>query len=673
MIANDKFTWRHGLGLSAAAFALCAAVTAQAAPRWMEALDRGAVAVPAQDGGNLVSWRLLATDAPATRFDVYRDGKKITASALKGGTNLVDKAGTAQSTYVVKTRVRGRDVAASKPAVVWSDGYLSVPIEQPPGGVTPSGEAYSYTAHEASVGDLDGDGRYDIVLKWDPATSNKGPVTYPTNARDNAFDGYTGPVYLDAYTQEGKRLWRVNLGRNIRAGAHYTQFQVYDYDGDGRAELAVRTSDGTIDGSGRVLGEPNADWRETGGETVSLDRTGGKVVADGSMVAGLQGRILKGPEFLTIFDGLTGKALASEPYWPARDPRTDAPTAAQLKETWGDGYGNRADRFLAGTAYLDGQRPSIIMARGYYGRTAVAAWDWRGGKLTRRWVFDSAAPGNEAFGGQGNHQLSVADVDADGKDEIIYGAMAIDDNGHGLWSSGLRHGDAMAVSDLDPARPGLEKFGAHEEVRSNGGIGTAMLDARTGKVLWSTPAEKDTGRGVAADIDPRFAGAEAWGSNSDVLYSAQGKPIGKHPREMSFLVWWDGDELRELFDKNRITKWDWNEGRSRNVLEASGALHTSGTKNVPVVSADLFGDWREEVVWHTPDEKFLRIYTTPYPTARRLVTLMHDAQYRVAIAWQNTAYNQPPHPSFFLGDGMKTPPVPAIFTPRLPGAGLDRK
>lgn len=656
--SKRSFRLRHRRLLSAATLGLLTAFGAQAAPRWMEALDRGAVAVPAKDGGNLISWRLLATDAPQTTFDVYRDGKKINSRPLSGATNLVDKDGTAQASYVIRTLVDGQADEASQPTSVWADAYLSIPIQQPAGGVTPTGQAYTYTAHEASVADLDGDGRYEIILKWDPS-----------NAKDNAFDGYTGEVYLDAYTLEGKRLWRINLGPNIRAGAHYTQFQVFDYDGDGdgRAELAVRTSDGTVDGTGQMLGDAKADWREPGGETPSTDRTGGKVLADGSMVAPLQGRILKGPEFLTIFDGLSGKALASEPYWPQRDPRTAAPTAAQLTETWGDGYANRADRFLAGTAYLDGQRPSVIMARGYYARTTLAAWDWRDGKLTKRWVFDSATPGNEAFGGQGNHQLSVADVDGDGKDEIVYGAMVIDDDGRGLWSSGLRHGDAMAVSDLDPARPGLEKFGAHEEVGHNGGIGAAMLDARTGKVLWSTPATKDTGRGVAADIDPRFPGAEAWATNQDVLYTAQGKPIEgvKRPKELSFLVWWDGDELRELFDKNRINKWDWLTGQSHTVLEASGAVHSSGTKNVPVVSADLFGDWREEVIWHTPDEKFLRIYTTPHPTERRLVTLMHDAQYRVAVAWQNSAYNQPPYPSFFLGDGMKAPAVPQVIVRKL--------
>ncbi|PVM92723.1 rhamnogalacturonan lyase [Caulobacter endophyticus] len=658
--------------LAVSALALSAGA-AHAAPRWMEALDRGAVAVPAKDGGNLVSWRLLATDAPRIAFDVYRDGIKLNERPLTGATNFVDTAGSPQSTYVVKARVKGKDVETAKPVPVWADGYLSIPIEPPPAGATPTGEAYDYTAHEASVADLDGDGRYEIILKWDPNNPRETPTTYPSNAKDNAFDGYTGPVYIDAYTLEGKRLWRINLGRNIRAGAHYTQFQVYDYDGDGRAELAVRTSDGTIDGTGKVLGDANADWREPGGEVASTDRTGGKVQPDGSLVAPLQGRILKGPEFLTVFDGFTGKALASEPYWPARDPRTDAPTAAQLKETWGDGYGNRADRFLAGTAYLDGQRPSIIMGRGYYARSTIAAWDFRNGKLTRRWAFDSAAPGNEKFSDNGNHQLSVADVDGDGRDEIIYGSMAVDDNGEGLWSAGLGHGDAMGVSDLDPSRPGLEKFGAHEEVRKNGGIGSAMLDARTGKILWTTPAPTDTGRAVTADIDPRFPGSEAWASNSDILYTVQGKPIEgvKRPREMSFVVWWDGDDLRELYDKNRITKWDWTTGKSKNLLVATGAVATTGTKNVPVLSADLFGDWREEVIWHTPDEKFLRVYTTPYPTDRRLVTLMHDAQYRVAVAWQNTAYNQPPYPSFYLGEGMKAPPTPKIVVRKPGGARGD--
>jgi len=621
--------------------------------RRMEALDRGVVAVPALDGGVLVSWRLLGDDSPKTAFNLYRDGTKLNAKPVSGPTNFVDKTGGQNATYTVRAVVAGKEAAASAPAKIWADGYLSIPLDPPTGGVTPAGEAFTYTANDASVGDLDGDGRYEIVLKWDP-----------TNSKDNAFGGYTGPVYIDAYTLEGRRLWRIDLGRNIRAGAHYTQFQVYDLDGDGKAEVALRTSDGTVDGTGKVLGDPNADWRETGGERPQADRTGATTLPDGTKVARIQGRILKGPEFVTVFEGATGKALASAPYSPPRDPRTDAPSVEQMTEIWGDGYANRSDRFLAGTAYLDGRLPSLIFARGYYGRSTLAAWDFRNGKLTQRWLFDSAAPGNEAFGGQGNHQLSVADVDGDGRDEIVYGSMTVDDNGKGLWSAQLFHGDAMHVSDLDPSRPGLEKFGVHESPGRNGGVGAAMLDARTGKVLWSTPTDKDTGRGLAADIDPRFPGAEAWGTNSDALYNAQGKPIEgvKHPRQTNFAIWWDGDDLRELLDRNQISKWDWKTGEAKPLLTAEGMTSSNGTKANPALSADILGDWREEVIWRAEDNKSLRIYATPYVTQRRLVTLMHDPQYRVSIAWQNTAYNQPPHTSFYLGEGMKSPPRADIRT-----------
>jgi rhamnogalacturonan endolyase len=624
-----------------------------AAPRRMEALDRGLVAVPAIDGGVLVSWRLLGDEPAKTAFNLYRDGAKLNAAPLTGPTDFVDKTGGPTATYTVRAVVGGKAAPASPPAGVWAEGYLNLPIQPPADGVTPSGEAYAYTANDASVGDLDGDGRYEIVLKWDP-----------TNSKDNAFSGYTGPVYIDAYTLEGRRLWRIDLGRNIRAGAHYAQFQVYDLDGDGKAEVAMRTGDGTSDGTGTVLGDPNADWRGKDDEVPQADRTGATTRPDGTKVAKLTGRILKGPEYLTVFDGPTGKALASAAYSPPRDPRTDAPTTEQMTQIWGDGYANRSDRFLAGTAYLDGQRPSIVMARGYYGRTTLAAWDYRAGKLTQRWLFDSSAPGNEKFGGQGNHQLSVADVDGDGRDEIVYGSMAVDDDGKGLWSAELFHGDAMHVSDLDPTHPGLEKFGVHESPGKNGGVGAAMLDARTGKVLWSTPTDKDTGRGLAADIDPRFIGEEAWGTNSDLLYTAQGKPIEgvKHPRQTNFAIWWDGDDLRELLDKNQISKWDWKTGEARPLLTAEGVTSNNGTKSTPVLSADILGDWREEVIWRAEDNKSLRIYATPYVTQRRLVTLMHDPQYRVSIAWQNTAYNQPPHTSFYLGEGMKAPPRSDIRT-----------
>lgn len=613
-------------------------VLAQGAPklagRQIETLDRGLVAIPAE-GGNHVSWRLLGTDPKATRFTLYRDGKAIAQVSATQATSVLDKTGAAGSRYAVA-------VAGGKPGPAvtpWAGGYLAIPLDKPADRTTPEGETYGYTANDASVGDLDGDGRYELIVKW-----------YPTIAKDNAFSGYTGETLLDAYTLEGKRLWRIDLGRNIRSGAHYTQFMVYDLDGDGRAEIAMKTADGTIDGTGKAIGDPSKDWRH-GDEQVEVpDRTGSTVAADGRKTTTLKGRILAGPEYLTVFDGRTGRALATAPYAPWRDPSGDNPTFDQMKATWGDGYGNRSERYLAGVAYLDGHRPSLVFGRGYYARSVIAAWDYRGGKLARRWVFDSATPGNEKYGGNGNHQLSVADVDGDGRDEVFYGSMVVDDNGKGLWSSELGHGDAMHVSDLDPNHPGLEKFGVHEEMRKSGNRGAAMLDAKTGALLWSTPADKDTGRGIAIDIDPRHPGAEAWASNARELYDVKGNVIpGGHPKAANFGIWWDGDRLRELLDGNLISKWDWTKGTERTLLDPPGTTSNNGTKKNPSLSADILGDWREELILPSADSRELRIYATPFPTTERIVTLMHDPVYRLAVAWQNTAYNQPPHVSYYLG------------------------
>ena len=455
--------------------------------------------------------------------------------------------------------------------------------------------------------------------------------------RDNASRGTTDPPILEAYKLDGTLLWRINLGRNIREGAHYTQFMVYDLDGDGKAEVACKTADGTVDGQGVTIGDAEADW----------------VNADG--------KILDGPEFFTIFDGLTGAALATADYVP---PRGDV-------GAWGgiggngnnDRNGNRVDRLLACVAYLDGVRPSVVMCRGYYGRSVLAAWDWREGKLTSRWVFDSAQPGWEKYSGQGNHNLTVADVDADGKDEIVYGSMCVDDDGTGLYSTDLRHGDAMHVSDLDPGRPGLEVWGIHEnEVPIPGyedGFGAALFDARTGEILWGKDAGRDVGRGVAADIDPRYPGAECWGGSGG-LRTIKGEDIGPRPKSQNFLVWWDGDLLRETLNGTRIAKWDWDQGTEVALLTAEGCSSNNGSKSTPALSADLLGDWREEVLWRSQDNQELRLYTTTIPTSHRFRTLMHDPQYRLSIAWQNVAYNQPPHVGFFLGAGMDTPPRPNI-------------
>ncbi|ONK14770.1 RICIN domain-containing protein [Streptomyces sp. MP131-18] len=572
----------------------------------MEDLNRGLVSVRSGDG-NLVSWRLLGTEGYDTAFNVYRGSTKVNGSPITDSTNYLDRGAPADAAYTVRAVVDGTEQEPSEGSLRFTGGnYLDVPLQRPGSGYTPV---------EASPGDVNGDGQYELIVKWDP-----------DNAKDNSQSGVTGNVYIDAYQLNGQRLWRIDLGRNIRAGAHYTQFQVYDYDGDGRAEVAMKTADGTRDGQGGVIGNANADHRNSGGY------------------------ILSGPEYLTMFNGQTGAEMDTVNYEP---PRGSVPS-------WGDDYGNRVDRFLAGTAYLDGQRPSLVMARGYYTRAVIAAWDFRDGQLTRRWTFDSNASGNGAAYGQGNHQLSIADVDADGRQEIVYGAATIDDNGRLMYSTGYGHGDALHVGDFVPSRSGLEVFSIHE---SGNQPGSDLHDARTGQNIHRTPTSgsEGPGRGVAADIYAGNPGAEFWGSgpNMNQLRNSSGGNVGRNPSSANFLAWWDADPVRELLDGTRIDKY--GTGGDTRLLTASGVAASNGTKSTPVLSGDLFGDWREEVIWRHSDNNALRIYATSTATDVKLHTLAHDAQYRVALAWQNTAYNQPPHPSYFLGAGMTRPPQPNVY------------
>jgi hypothetical protein len=587
----------------------------------MERLNRGLVAVRTNTG-NYVGWRLLGFEAANTGFDVYRDGSKINDAPIVNSTNYVDAEGGAEAEYSVRAIANGTE-AGSETASTWAEQYLEIPLQIPAGGTTPSGEAYTYSANDASIGDVDGDGQYEIILKWDPS-----------NAKDNSQSGYTGNVYLDAYRLDGTRLWRIDLGRNIRAGAHYTQFMVYDFDGDGRAEVACKTSDGSRDGQGNLVvpeggtANANADYRNA------------------------SGYVLTGNEYLTVFDGLTGAELATVDYVPARGNVS----------SWGDDYGNRVDRFLWGVAYLDGERPSLVAARGYYTRTVIVAWDFRDGALTRRWTFDR--PSNDAYSGQGDHSLSIADVDADGRQEIVYGAMAVDDNGMGLYSTGLGHGDALHVGDLDPSRPGLEVFNIQERVDD---AGSNFRDARSGMVLWRKPtssgSDEGPGRGASADILASNPGAEMWSSGGGIsgLFNAAGTNVGRTPGSCNFLSWWDADPLRELLDGDHIDKY--GTSADTRLLTATDCSSNNGTKSTPALSGDILGDWREEVIWRRTDNRALRLYTTTAVTERRIFTLLHDPQYRVALAWQNTAYNQPPHPSFAIGDGMADPPTPNISVP----------
>lgn len=616
---GTMFAWRGTKRCVPAAILMSLlAIRSVPAARQMESLGRGLVAVNLGGGQVYVGWRMLGTDPNDIAFNLYRvtgngDAEKLNGRPLTRSTNYVDRAVdlSLPNAYFVAAVWDGAEQEAGVPFALPADApaqpYLSIPLRTPDG----------YTPNDASVGDLDGDGEYEIVLHQ------------TGRSHDNAHSGMTDPPIFEAYKLDGTFLWRVDLGRNIREGAHYTQFMVYDLDGDGRAEFACRTADGTVDGLGHVIGDPNADYRRS------------------------NGYILDGPEFLTVFDGLTGAALATTYYLPPRGRVSD----------WGDSYGNRVDRFLACVAYLDGERPSLVMCRGYYTRAVLAAWNWRDGELTHVWTFDSddGTPGNRDYRGQGNHNLSVADVDDDGKDEIIYGACAIDDDGTGLYSTGLGHGDAMHVSDIDPGRPGLEVWGIHENPRHP--FGANLRDAATGQVLWGQPAD-DVGRGVCMDLDPRYRGYECWASGISGLYDCTGLRIsGAKPGTCNMGVWWDDDLLREILDGTTIDKWDYANSRNERLLTAYqyDAASNNGTKANPCLCADILGDWREEVIWRTADNSELRIFTTTILTDRRFYTFMHDPVYRLGVAWQNVAYNQPAHTGFYFGEDMTQPPCPDIM------------
>lgn len=598
---------------------LTASVFAQ---RQMENLDRGVIAI--KDKGHFfIGWRVLGTDPDNLAFNLYRKSGtkkavKLNEKPISGATNFIDTKANAQeeNTWFVKTVLKGKESDAKGsftiPASSSDKDYLSIMLK----------EIEGYTANDLSVGDLDGDGRYDLIVHM----TGKG--------HDNSHTGITDPPIFQAYTLEGKFLWQINLGKNIREGAHYTQFMVYDLDGDGIAELVCKTADGTTDSQNNVVGDASKDW------------------VDRDPNSGTYGKILKGPEYLSVFDGRTGKLVTTVDYIAERGDL--AGWGGHGGSGGNDTKGNRIDRFTACVAYLDGVHPSVVMCRGYYGRTVLAAWDFKNGKLTSRWVFDSKDSENP-YSGMGNHNLTVADVDNDGKDEIIYGSMCVDDNGQGLYTTGFRHGDAIHVSDLDPDIPGLEVFGIHEIENGTTGPGATIFAAKDGKVLFTGSINEDVGRGVADNIDPELRGAQFWYSGSPDLYDMKGKVVGKAPSSINFLIYWDGDTSRELLDSNHIDKY--NKGR---LFTATGAVSNNGTKSTPALSADIFGDWREELILRSEDNKELRIYSTTIPTDVRQYTLMHDPQYRLSIAWQNVGYNQPPHTSFYMGKDMKPAPKPNV-------------
>ena len=589
-----------------------------------EKLSRGLIGIPTEEG-MYFSWRMTLEDAAGLQFDLYRSSGggaevKLNKEPIDRTSDFLDRT----VDYTVDNRWTLK--ATTGEVATWTrlkgekrNPYLSIPVCKPEDGEI-AGESFTYTANDCSVGDLDGDGEYEIILKWSPSNSKRPPQR-----------GFTGNTYLDAYKMDGRRLWRIDLGPNVRSGAATTNFLVFDFDGDGCAEICCKTGDGTVDGLGHRIGDAQADWRTWDKKSPTY------------------GKIVNGPEYLTVFEGRTGKELDSKEYIPTRYPL----------DGWGgvggncgnDNTGGRSDRFTAGVAFLDGKTPSPIMVRGWYGRTVVAAWTFTNGALKHTWTFDSAAPGWEAYSGMGNHSVTVADFDGDGCDEICVGAMTVDHDGKGLFTTGLRHGDALHAGSFIPSRQGMQVFGVHENEGDNEIVkrtpAVAMFDGATGEIIWQDGLGQDAGRGVAADIDPRYDGAECWCNIGGLRRGDTGEIISnRKPDSCNFTIYWDADPLAELLDHVSISKWNWNAESTDLLLKAEGVVSNNGTKGNPCLSGDILGDWREEVIWPSEDQTELRIYSTTIPAVDRRATWMNDRQYRLAIAWQNVAYNQPPHPSF---------------------------
>ena len=609
-------------------------VAAAAQPRYdmekinREMLDRGVVAI--KNGQQVVvSWRTLRSDTVHQQYDVYRNGEKLNPQPLtSGGTFFIDEHPLSDGAiYEVKGGGRNGHYTLKADA---PDGYLPIRINKPEEGTAPDGRTFFYSANDASVGDVDGDGQYEIIMKWEPS-----------NAHDNAHDGFTGPTLLDCYRLDGTHLWRISLGHNVRSGAHYTPFMVYDFDGDGKAELMVRTSDGTVDGQGKIIGDASADYRHYPQDDRSY--------SDSRRL--MTGRILTGPEYISVFEGLTGRVLDTKDYIPERG----------ILNEWGDEYANRSDRFLAAVGYLDGKHASGIFCRGYYTRTVIAAWNWDGKELKNYWTFDTNNPDWKSYAGQGNHNLRVADVDGDGCDEITCGSMAVDHNGRGLYNTGFGHGDAIHLTAFDPTTDRLQVWDCHENRRD----GTDFRDAGTGKVIFQVPSKSDVGRAMAADIDPTNPGVEMWSTDShgirtikgEVLNMAEDSDDPQHQPHLvmngrylsvNFGIWWDGDLLRELLDHETVSKYDWK-NRAITIVQRFDGRFNNGSKSNPCLSADILGDWREEVLVRNQESTELRLYVTTIPTDYRINCLMEDIPYRLSVASENTGYNQPPETGFYLG------------------------
>lgn len=581
----------------------------------LEKLSRGVVAWRAETNTVCVGWRYLSSDPTNQAFNVYCNGRLVTPQPVASVTQI-RLPYTGAATYTVKpTRLSKVGAGSWQVPADAPVGYLRCPLTPPPVEEIP-GEKYTMVPGDCSAADVDGDGEMEVVIKWTP-----------TNNRDNAHAGPTGPTWFEAVKiSTGRSLWRINLGRNIRSGEHYVPFVVYDFDGDGCAELIVRTSDGTVDGTGRVLGDPKKKWIEK------------------------NGHVIFAPLWYTVFSGKTGKALDSIPLKPTLG---DSWRACR-EWYWGDHdalSGNRPFRFLATLAFCDGERPSAVMCRGYYTRTGLMALDWDGRHLKEKWYVDSREHA-EKYGyiaGHGFHNLRAADVDGDGKDEIVYGGVVIDHDGKGLHAV-TGHGDAMNLIQLNPATPGLDVWACLE----TGKHGAILWEAGTGKVLTHIPRGKDTPRAMAGDIDGCTPGTEMWAATGIGLYDGDLTHRGYPPAGLAFWAYYAGDLTRACVGGNGVWGLCTKTGQQWALQRWEGCGLINGSKSVPNFQGDIFGDWREEIVERTVGDRplELRVFLSPCETPYRFWTLLEDPVYRNSLAAQNAGYNQPPQPGFYFGPDL---------------------